>query len=134
MKYIRFRRLSVTHFAFRCLIFVSAAYASWVFLVSMASPVALKMDVSITPHPALMRVTSQNHTHQQEMVQLQFLVVILHLWIRYDWHFVLESNLFYFQYKRFSSRLARLQTTCDKYNLTKGTHTFPLADSYEVCE
>ena len=69
MKHIRPRKLFGTPFAFRWLMFVmSVAYLVWTFFSKMDSPVALKLDVTL--HPALMRVTSPNHTHQQEMVHV----------------------------------------------------------------
>ena len=83
---------------------------------------ALKFDAEL--HPALRTVGSFDRTHQQDMVNL--IKTQCHNSIHY-----LTKQLF-FQYYRFSSRLAQVQTTCDKYNIGKDESSLPPPDSYEV--
>ena len=83
---------------------------------------SLKFDAAL--HPALRTVGSFDRTHQQDMVNL--IKTQCHNSIHY-----LTKKLF-FQYYRFSSRLAKVQTTCDKYNLGKDKSSLPPSESFAV--
>ena len=136
-------------FAFRCLVFVFAvASPLLLFLrvgvvdlhvqmqqeglvidnyfedVRRASRITRTLKVEAV-HSALLSVESYNGTSLQYMVTIFMLIIIQ----------ANASNKWVpFQYDRFSSRLTQVQNTCDKYNLGKGTSSFPREDSYEVCE